>query len=909
MRDGIPVRRARIRVPDTLMFVSERTIDPQLGERLRSFLEERPLSHVVLNSDLYPGIIDAIRAAIPAVAVLCLGRDLPVYLPRLILEHIAGGRLETSPARHPGHHWNMHGEELTEFYELVHKTRPTLMLDVVDLTPDVPRRGMEGDIFIDQLCYYRAPYQGKEAALAGASSCTFCAIPQATRRPHPPDLEVAAAQIDAYLAADPNARVFHVMDYGVLGHIAELAKVISRAPVSGLELCSSVRAPDILAYHAEIEAALPIFAASGHRFHIFNIGFETFSEVEFERLNKGYPVLQNTACIRYLTQLEERFPESFAFSRWGAHGFIGTTCWSSLADLRINAFFGHALGFARLSNRFFLRKLRLYPQLPLYEMARRDGLLADEYVDWRLDNAQWTGYAGETPYRFLHRETEHAYRWATRLLIPESEIEQQWNSVLRSELAENGADDWELVVYAAVLHEVQRSGIDNDMSEAEFVDAVRSAARLPTLDLFPSTDLPDDASAFPAGPPPQTALVGARECDLLVRGMKPTIKVELLDRVTADRLAGELEAQGFHAKVLNEVLPLNLARLVGRDSEDCRQGRRILVAGREAGDVDRLSGLLGDTIQDYPDHARSAGNLLGYPECCVSAYASLPQWVLGADVYLLAASVARTSGLIHAELDPFAPGAVTEYFPCRMDCPASLTRARQASGQDEMKPPGAVLVLSPLSRIELEDVVDEPLGWRYGAARLQGSSPWGEHILGYMQKGDRVEVLERLLLVYLGWELLAAIPHGVIVPMAYGAANRFPWLADVTRQVAPLVEDPVAPLFVSRPTPPAETTRELPDLVAGPLGGRAVASVRVDGGSIIVDLVDDGLGEVALELRRADLQNRSYLRAGAVAVSYRLPPGVEFSPAVGRACRDLLRWAELHSPLVEAAFTHETPGT
>ena len=64
------------------------------------------------------------------------------------------------------------------------------------------------------------------------------------------------------------------------------------------------------------------------------------------------------------------------------------------------------------------------------------------YEDWRLNTAYWTGYAEETPYRLLHADTDHAYRWTARLLMPESDAERQWNAALRAALTPDFGEDY-----------------------------------------------------------------------------------------------------------------------------------------------------------------------------------------------------------------------------------------------------------------------------------------------------------------------------------------------------------------------------------------------------------------------------------------------------------------------------------
>jgi hypothetical protein len=225
-----------------------------------------------------------------------------------------------------------------------------------------------------------------------------------------------------------------------------------------------------------------------------------------------------------------------------------------------------------------------------------------------------------------------------------------------------------------------------------------------------------------------------------------------------------------------------------------------------------------------------------------------------------------------------------------MDCPASLERVRRAGGRlDEPPPTGAALVLGPGSRIELGDVVDTAHGWRYGGAELRGASPWGEHIVAHLRRGNRVDVLPRLLFIYRDHELIAAIPHGVIVPICYGVPNRFHWRGKVARQVVPAGEPHGG--F----SDPAAAQSHIRDLLPQALAGTTVGEIRADGAAVLLDL---GVAGVTLELRLDD-DGPAYLRGGGVTISYRLCNGATFSPAVDNACRALLDWAQSTTAIPE----------
>ena len=142
------------------------------------------------------------------------------------------------------------------------------------------------------------------------------------------------------------------------------------------------------------------------------VGFENFSQPELDRLNKGTSVAQNIEAIQLLRRLTTDAPDVFSHDH-SAAGFITFTPWTTPDDLLANLRVFRELDFSRFRSDLTCARLRLYPEMPLYHAAARDGLLLERMPAGWIETA---GYAADHPWRFRSQETAAIHLVTRRLL-------------------------------------------------------------------------------------------------------------------------------------------------------------------------------------------------------------------------------------------------------------------------------------------------------------------------------------------------------------------------------------------------------------------------------------------------------------------------------------------------------------
>ncbi len=470
LQQGVAVHRARVSVPPAHLRSAEHAAPERVVERAVEWVRSTGVFHVVVVRDHYPDLARAIGRLLPDRAVIAVGEgELPgADVIRRWME--TGGR--PLPVTH---------SQLTSWDDdivaLVQRGEARFVLSRDDLTPEVTALGFDGDLFLDHHCYYRAPYkEGVHAALEGTSSCSFCDIAQPERRTAVPVPERLASQIEAYARQRPSARTFHLIDANALSHIDAIADVVVSAARKPLEICVDLRVSDFLRHRERLERALQILAPHRHVLNAYCTGFETFSPAAWSRLNKGYPIVDNVACLLLFDELSKKYPGTFDYQRFSGHGFINLTPWSTPDELLVNAYFARALDFSRACTGWYLRKLRIYDSLPIARMAEKDGVFIEAYEDWRHDNAHWKGYRKERPWRFLDPHAALAARWILRMFMPESSQERERAARLRALMHPRSRDAWAEYVVGAIVQACEESA-DTDGDDAVFERIERWAAR------------------------------------------------------------------------------------------------------------------------------------------------------------------------------------------------------------------------------------------------------------------------------------------------------------------------------------------------------------------------------------------------------------------------------------------------
>ena len=175
------------------------------------------------------------------------------------------------------------------------------------------------------------------------------------------------------------------------------------------------RGDAILRYGDALREAAEIAAGSGFWFSLYLIGFESFSEAQLQRYNKGVSPDEYAAALRELRALHRVHPETFRLFAYGSSSFILWEPWATLDDLDANVRFIEDHAVARLSSGLAATRLRLYPNLPLYWRAKQDGLLVASEAATDRGAAQ-TGYAAEARWRYVDGRVAAVEELVRRLL-------------------------------------------------------------------------------------------------------------------------------------------------------------------------------------------------------------------------------------------------------------------------------------------------------------------------------------------------------------------------------------------------------------------------------------------------------------------------------------------------------------
>ena len=208
--------------------------------------------------------------------------------------------------------------------------------------------------------------------------CAFCGGPPrlayAADQPH---LALLMSQLRRAAAEARSARSrneFQIDSAWAMCHIDVFIGAVAADGLAPSAFYLACRADEVLLLASRIEGALGTARRAGHQLHIVSIGVENFSPAENARFNKNLSADQIRQAVHQMRDWERDFPGTFHYTEHGGLGFILFTPWTTLDDARINAAAVRELGADHA--RFFLtRRLMLLPDLPITQLADRDGLL------------------------------------------------------------------------------------------------------------------------------------------------------------------------------------------------------------------------------------------------------------------------------------------------------------------------------------------------------------------------------------------------------------------------------------------------------------------------------------------------------------------------------------------------------
>lgn len=237
-------------------------------------------------------------------------------------------------------------------------------------------------------------------------------------------------------------RVPGVTRFCVMLPMKGLCDLVERLPgaAQGIELWIECRVDDVHANRHGLETA----AATARRKKIalvfFLLGIENFSPKELALFNKNVSVSRVEQSMDFLETLQRQFPESVLFRQLNTHGFILFNPWTTLDDLRINheAILKHRM--TELVENPYDKKLRLYANVPLFELARKHHLIPNADPDAWVSRLNYG--ADEVPWIFQDARVQAVWD-LYHLAVPFVET------------------DLDTTLFGLVLEDVQARGADN----------------------------------------------------------------------------------------------------------------------------------------------------------------------------------------------------------------------------------------------------------------------------------------------------------------------------------------------------------------------------------------------------------------------------------------------------------------
>lgn len=248
--------------------------------------------------------------------------------------------------------------------------------------------------------------QLSEPTLA-AKGCAFCfmggdyrALPVAeTVHQHVAQIRYWQEHLPRRPDGSPGLQEVVLRDQAALRYLPQLVQACQQAQLAPVGLLVPGRGDAILRYGKELVGAAELCGDSGWWFTIYLIGFESFSQPQLDLYNKGVTVADYALALQRMRGLHRVYPQAFRMYAHGASSFILFNPWTTLDDLDYTTTFcdDHAVG--ELAHGLSLSRLRLYPNLPLYWLAQRDGLLQPG-APQPDRGAAFAGYAAEAEWRY-----------------------------------------------------------------------------------------------------------------------------------------------------------------------------------------------------------------------------------------------------------------------------------------------------------------------------------------------------------------------------------------------------------------------------------------------------------------------------------------------------------------------------
>jgi hypothetical protein len=250
-------------------------------------------------------------------------------------------------------------------------------------------------------------YSGVKLPGGLGRGCAFCVTGNSyTSAPASQTAASVLEQLRHVRTHAPELQRLVLKDQNPFGYLTELIESAARERLGPFTLLLETRADWMIKSRARFERALEHAAEAKVTLAPFLVGIENFSQAELDRFNKGTTAEANIRFLELLWSWRAHYGSAFTLDE-ASFGFILFTPWTTIDDLRANAFAIRRTRLDQLRGSLLLSRARLYPDTALYWLAERDGLIEASYRRPGDDSARRYGYFPAAPWRFRSPQVEH----------------------------------------------------------------------------------------------------------------------------------------------------------------------------------------------------------------------------------------------------------------------------------------------------------------------------------------------------------------------------------------------------------------------------------------------------------------------------------------------------------------------
>jgi pyruvate-formate lyase-activating enzyme len=226
----------------------------------------------------------------------------------------------------------------------------------------------------------------------------------------------------------PKPHTFVLTDQHPLRYLPLLLERAKSRGVRDITWLLETRADWLVEYRAALEKSIEIAQHASARLELYLVGFESFSNDDLERYNKGTTSEVLLAAVDLVRNLVRAHPKHFGYTRERGHSLILFHPWTSPRSLLTSGETLRAHGLSDFFHDITRNRLRLYPRLPIYALARSEGLVSEGWEGAAASQtARSKGYSVDIAWRFADPRAAIAYEACRRLrsaLGGESEVSQ-----------------------------------------------------------------------------------------------------------------------------------------------------------------------------------------------------------------------------------------------------------------------------------------------------------------------------------------------------------------------------------------------------------------------------------------------------------------------------------------------------